>query len=32
LKIYPVDISDILCIEIDFTEDLEEVNRRLEQH
>lgn len=29
LKIYPVDVSDILCIEIDFTEDLEKANSEL---
>ncbi len=28
-KIYPVDVSDILCIEVDFTADLEQANREL---
>jgi len=31
LKIHPVDISDFLCIEVDFAEDLEQVNRELDQ-
>lgn len=31
LKIYPVDVSDILCIEIDFTEDLEKANSELDR-
>ncbi len=31
LKIYPVDVSDVLCIEVDFTEDLEKANRELDQ-
>jgi len=30
LKIYPLDVSDILCIEVDFTEDLEKANRELD--
>ncbi len=30
LKIYPVDISDLLCIEVDFEEDLEKANTRLD--
>lgn len=29
LKIYPVDVSDVLCIEVDFTEDLEKANNEL---
>ncbi len=29
LKIYPVDVSDVLCIEVDFTEDLEKANSEL---
>lgn len=29
LKIYPVDVSDVLCIEVDFTEDLEKANSKL---
>lgn len=29
LKIFPVDVSDILCIEVDFTEDLEKANHEL---
>jgi len=29
LKIYPVDVSDVLCIEVDFTEDLEKANQEL---
>lgn len=29
LAIYPVDISDLLCIEVDFKEDLEKVNTHL---
>jgi choline kinase len=29
MKIYPVDVSDILCIEIDFTEDLDKANSEL---
>jgi len=29
LKIYPVDVSDVLCIEVDFTEDLEQANQKL---
>ncbi len=29
LKIYPVDVSDLLCIEVDFTEDLEKANVEL---
>jgi len=29
LKIYPVDVSDVLCIEVDFTEDLEQANKEL---
>ena len=29
LKIFPVDVSDILCIEVDFTEDLEKANLAL---
>ena len=29
LKIYPVDVSDILCIEVDFAEDLEKANKEL---
>lgn len=29
LKIYPVDVSDVLCIEVDFTEDLEKANKEL---
>ena len=31
LKIFPVDVSDILCIEIDFTEDLEKANSELDK-
>lgn len=31
LKMYPVDVSDILCIEVDFTEDLEQANRELDK-
>lgn len=29
LKIYPVDVSDLLCIEVDFTTDLEKANQEL---
>lgn len=29
LKIYPIDVSDMLCIEVDFTEDLEKANEEL---
>ncbi len=29
LKIYPVDVSDVLCIEVDFTEDLAKANQKL---
>lgn len=29
LKIYPVDVSDVLCIEVDFTEDLAMANKEL---
>ena len=29
LKIYPVDVSDVLCIEVDFMEDLEKANMEL---
>ncbi len=29
LKMYPVDVSDVLCIEVDFTEDLEKANKEL---
>jgi choline kinase len=29
LKIFPVDVSDVLCIEVDFTEDLEKANSEL---
>ena len=31
LKIFPVDVSDVLCIEVDFTEDLEKANRELDK-
>lgn len=30
LKVHPIDISDVLCTEIDFPEDLELVNKQLE--
>ena len=29
LKIFPVDVSDVLCIEVDFTEDLAKANEEL---
>jgi len=29
LKIFPVDVSDVLCIEVDFTEDLDKANQEL---
>lgn len=29
LKIYPVDVSDLMCVEVDFVEDLERVNNLL---
>jgi L-glutamine-phosphate cytidylyltransferase len=29
LKIFPVDVSDVLCIEVDFTEDLAKANQEL---
>ena len=29
MQIYPVDVSDVLCIEVDFTEDLEKANQEL---
>ena len=29
LKIYPVDVSDNLCMEIDFEDDLKTVNKNL---
>jgi L-glutamine-phosphate cytidylyltransferase len=31
MKIYPVDVSDKLCIEVDFKEDLESANRQLQR-
>lgn len=31
LKIYPVDVSDVLCIEVDFTEDLDKANKELDR-
>jgi len=31
LKVTPIDISDLLCMEIDFSEDLKLVNERLKQ-
>lgn len=31
LKIFPVDVSDVLCIEVDFTEDLEKANQELDK-
>ncbi len=32
LSIYPVDISDLLCIEVDFEEDLDKANTRLDEN
>ena len=29
MQIYPVDVSDVLCIEVDFTEDLDKANQEL---
>jgi len=31
LKIFPIDVSDVLCIEVDFTEDLEKANKELDK-
>ena len=31
LKIYPIDVCDLLCTEVDFVEDLEKVNKQLKK-